>query len=134
MQRGIVVVSKPDTYVPTDDETADILEKISEYFLLAWMVESYIFLGIMSYFCGVNAMLPCSAGHGGSIMDSSGDEEDNMDETMIPMDFNVSGQIKDDELFAEVGKSTRFSGFGVVKVVIFNAFVCCFLEIVGVRP
>lgn len=42
------------------------------------------------------------SGHGGSVMDKSGDEEDNKDETMIPVDYMKSGQIKDDEILKEV--------------------------------
>ena len=38
-------------------------------------------------------------GHGGSLPDDNGDEEDGMDETMIPVDFQHAGQIGDDELF-----------------------------------
>ena len=40
------------------------------------------------------------AGHGGKIHDTSGDEDDGYDETMIPIDFKESGHIVDDELFA----------------------------------
>lgn len=41
------------------------------------------------------------AGHGGSVPDTSGDEVDKMDETMVPVDYAESGQIKDDEIFTE---------------------------------
>ncbi|CAB9515511.1 Metacaspase-1 [Seminavis robusta] len=39
------------------------------------------------------------SGHGGSLPDDNGDEEDGMDETLIPVDFKSAGQIRDDELF-----------------------------------
>lgn len=42
------------------------------------------------------------SGHGGSVKDNTGDEEDNKDETMIPVDYMKSGQIKDDEILKEV--------------------------------
>mmetsp|Transcript_31585 Transcript_31585/g.52138 ORF Transcript_31585/g.52138 Transcript_31585/m.52138 type:complete len:371 (-) Transcript_31585:233-1345(-) len=38
------------------------------------------------------------SGHGGSVRDISGDEEDGRDETMIPVDYKENGQILDDEL------------------------------------
>ncbi|CAN0392663.1 unnamed protein product, partial [Hapterophycus canaliculatus] len=42
------------------------------------------------------------SGHGGSVKDTSGDEADNMDETMVPVDYQSSGQITDDEILKEV--------------------------------
>ncbi|CAM9676727.1 unnamed protein product [Ectocarpus sp. 12 AP-2014] len=42
------------------------------------------------------------SGHGGSVKDNTGDEEDNKDETMIPVDYMKSGQIKDDEILKEL--------------------------------
>ncbi len=38
------------------------------------------------------------SGHGGNTRDTSGDEEDNKDETLIPLDFEDNGEISDDEL------------------------------------
>lgn len=40
------------------------------------------------------------SGHGGYVRDSSGDEDDKRDETIIPVDYGSMGQIKDDEIFA----------------------------------
>lgn len=34
--------------------------------------------------------------------DSTGDEEDQKDETMVPADYATSGQIKDDEILSTV--------------------------------
>lgn len=42
------------------------------------------------------------AGHGGSVKDTSGDEADNMDETLVPVDYQSSGQITDDVILKEV--------------------------------
>ncbi|CAM9441282.1 unnamed protein product [Ectocarpus fasciculatus] len=42
------------------------------------------------------------SGHGGSVEDTDKNEKDNRDETMIPVDYSVSGHIKDDELLAEL--------------------------------
>ena len=42
------------------------------------------------------------SGHGGQIVDTHGDEEDGMDETICPVDFEQAGQISDDELFARL--------------------------------
>jgi metacaspase-1 len=39
------------------------------------------------------------SGHGGSMKDDDGDEEDGMDETLVPVDYNTKGQIRDDDLF-----------------------------------
>lgn len=45
------------------------------------------------------------AGHGGSVPDVSGDEEDGKDETMIPVDYKTAGQIKDDTIFEEARRT-----------------------------
>eukprot|EP00752_Nemacystus_decipiens_P011242 g9991.t1 len=42
------------------------------------------------------------SGHGGSVADKSGDEADNKDETMVPVDYQASGQITDDEILKEL--------------------------------
>lgn len=39
------------------------------------------------------------SGHGGRVPDTSGDEADGYDETLIPVDFKESGQILDDDVF-----------------------------------
>jgi len=44
------------------------------------------------------------SGHGGRVRDTSGDEDDGYDETLIPVDFQRSGQITDDELFRDFVK------------------------------
>lgn len=38
------------------------------------------------------------SGHGGRLPDQDGDEDDGYDETLIPVDFERSGQIRDDDL------------------------------------
>lgn len=38
------------------------------------------------------------SGHGGKVRDRNGDEADGYDETLFPVDFQRSGQIKDDDL------------------------------------
>mmetsp|Transcript_23647 Transcript_23647/g.57983 ORF Transcript_23647/g.57983 Transcript_23647/m.57983 type:complete len:351 (+) Transcript_23647:99-1151(+) len=40
------------------------------------------------------------SGHGGSIKDTDGDEEDGMDETLCPVDYASAGMIVDDEVHA----------------------------------
>lgn len=42
------------------------------------------------------------SGHGGSVKDTSGDEADGMDETLVPVDYQQSGQITDDEILKEL--------------------------------
>lgn len=44
------------------------------------------------------------SGHGGRVRDTSGDEDDGYDETLIPVDFERAGQITDDELFQNLVK------------------------------
>lgn len=39
------------------------------------------------------------SGHGGRVRDTSGDEADGYDETLIPLDFKKAGQILDDDLY-----------------------------------
>lgn len=39
------------------------------------------------------------SGHGSQVVDTSGDEEDGMDETILPVDYNTAGQIIDDLLY-----------------------------------
>lgn len=36
------------------------------------------------------------SGHGGRVVDTSGDEDDGFDESIIPVDFQEEGQIIDD--------------------------------------
>ena len=38
-------------------------------------------------------------GHGGRLRDDSGDEEDGIDETLIPLNYTDAGQIRDDAVF-----------------------------------
>lgn len=40
------------------------------------------------------------SGHGGSVKDTDGDEEDGMDETLCPVDYASAGMIVDDEVHA----------------------------------
>ena len=44
------------------------------------------------------------SGHGGRVEDQDGDEEDGFDETLIPVDFQQAGQIRDDDLLAYLVK------------------------------
>lgn len=38
-------------------------------------------------------------GHGSRVRDQDGDEDDGYDETLVPVDFQRSGQIRDDDIF-----------------------------------
>lgn len=42
------------------------------------------------------------SGHGGRMPDDSGDEDDGYDETLIPVDYQNAGQMRDDIVFAEL--------------------------------
>eukprot|EP00977_Amphora_coffeiformis_P013054 scaffold3341_cov171-Amphora_coffeaeformis.AAC.2 len=59
------------------------------------------------------------SGHGGRVVDTSGDEEDGYDESIIPVDFRENGQIIDDDLLDLFVK--RLKG-GVFCVVVMD---CC---------
>lgn len=39
------------------------------------------------------------SGHGGRLRDDNGDEDDGYDETLIPVDFQRTGQIRDDDIY-----------------------------------
>jgi len=47
------------------------------------------------------------SGHGGRLRDQDGDEDDGYDETLIPVDFESAGQIRDDDLLKELVKPMR---------------------------
>jgi len=47
-----------------------------------------------------DAMILHYSGHGGSVKDTDGDEEDGMDETLCPVDYATAGPIVDDEVHA----------------------------------
>lgn len=42
------------------------------------------------------------SGHGGRLKDDNDEEEDGYDETLIPVDYQSAGQIRDDTVFAEL--------------------------------
>lgn len=42
------------------------------------------------------------SGHGASVRDDDGDEADGMDETLVPVDYNKSGLIRDDDLLTNL--------------------------------
>ena len=42
------------------------------------------------------------SGHGGRLRDEDGDEEDGYDETLIPVDYQSAGQIRDDVVYSEL--------------------------------
>jgi hypothetical protein len=59
------------------------------------------------------------SGHGGRVKDVSGDEDDGYDETLIPVDFQQSGQIVDDDLLREL---VRAMPKGVLMTAVMD---CC---------
>ena len=42
------------------------------------------------------------SGHGGSVTDTSGDEKDGKDETLVPLDYRKMGQLTDDTIIKEL--------------------------------
>lgn len=59
------------------------------------------------------------SGHGGRVADQDGDEDDGYDETLIPVDFQRKGQIRDDDLLKHLVKPMRK---GVVVTALMD---CC---------
>ena len=54
--------------------------------------------------------LPYKLGHGGRLKDESSEESDGYDETLIPVDYQTAGQIRDDAVFTElVGRMVKGS-------------------------
>jgi len=58
------------------------------------------------------------SGHGGRVVDTSGDEADGYDETLIPLDFQRAGQILDDDLYKRL---VTKMGKGVTVVVLMDS-------------
>lgn len=54
------------------------------------------------------------SGHGGRVVDTSGDEEDGYDESIIPVDFRENGQIVDDDILDLFVKRMKGGVFCVV--------------------
>lgn len=46
----------------------------------------------------LNGIFDMKIGHGGRLRDDDGDEADGYDETLIPLDYESAGQIRDDDL------------------------------------
>lgn len=59
------------------------------------------------------------SGHGGRVIDTSGDEDDGYDETLIPVDFQSAGQIVDDDILKDFVKPMKY---GVCTTVLMD---CC---------
>ncbi|KAI9329034.1 peptidase C14, caspase domain-containing protein [Zopfochytrium polystomum] len=59
------------------------------------------------------------SGHGGQAKDEDGDEDDGIDETLLPLDYEENGEIHDDELFEILCKNLPK---GSVLTAIFD---CC---------
>ena len=59
------------------------------------------------------------SGHGGQVVDTSGDEDDGYDETLIPVDFRSAGQIVDDDILDMLVKPMKA---GVMVTVLMD---CC---------
>jgi len=55
------------------------------------------------------------SGHGGKLSDDGNDEADGYDETLIPLDFNTAGQIRDDDLLKGLVKKFK-SGVFVTSI------------------
>ena len=47
-------------------------------------------------------MFPGVLGHGGRLRDENNEEHDGYDETLIPVNYQSAGQIRDDTVFAEL--------------------------------
>jgi hypothetical protein len=71
------------------------------------------------------AFISFFTGHGGQIVDTSGDEDDGFDEILIPGDYKESGQIVDDEIYEEVSRPLCAIIFSVliIRVVCTNLYL-----------
>ena len=65
------------------------------------------------------------SGHGGRVRDTSGDEADGYDETLIPVDFRNAGQILDDDILDMLVK-TMPAGVNVTVLVRMTYLPCPF--------
>eukprot|EP00588_Corethron_pennatum_P014066 CAMPEP_0194279434 /NCGR_PEP_ID=MMETSP0169-20130528/13925_1 /TAXON_ID=218684 /ORGANISM="Corethron pennatum, Strain L29A3" /LENGTH=309 /DNA_ID=CAMNT_0039023855 /DNA_START=130 /DNA_END=1059 /DNA_ORIENTATION=- len=59
------------------------------------------------------------SGHGGKLPDDNGDEDDGYDETLIPVDYEHAGQMRDDELLQRLVLPLR------AGVTMFSLMDCC---------
>mmetsp|Transcript_47746 Transcript_47746/g.93251 ORF Transcript_47746/g.93251 Transcript_47746/m.93251 type:complete len:310 (+) Transcript_47746:165-1094(+) len=59
------------------------------------------------------------SGHGGKLPDDNGDEDDGYDETLIPVDYEHAGQIRDDELLKKLVLPLQ------AGVTMFSLMDCC---------
>jgi hypothetical protein len=50
----------------------------------------------------LNGIFYMKIGHGGKLRDDDGDEADGYDETLIPLDYETAGMIRDDDLLKYV--------------------------------
>ena len=68
--------------------------------------------------------------HGGRVQDDNGDEDDGYDETLIPIDFQRKGQIRDDDLLRYLVKPM---GEGVLMTCLMD---CChsIVELFSICP
>lgn len=71
-------------------------------FVVLELFTCHLLMGIFDY---RHAHSACGglylAGHGSSVPDTSGDEDDGNDEALVPVDFGEAGLINDDEIFTE---------------------------------
>lgn len=42
------------------------------------------------------------SGHGGKLRDDDSDEADGWDETLVPVDYEKAGQLRDDDVFSHL--------------------------------
>ena len=67
------------------------------------------------------------SGHGGNVKDEDGDEEDGMDESIIPVDFREAGQIIDDDILADLIKPMPEGGTFVLCCAVLCCAVCMYV-------
>jgi len=60
----------------------------------------YAFKNLVSQSQSGDACFVHYSGHGGKVRDDDGDEADGYDETLIPLDYQSAGQIRDDDVFS----------------------------------
>lgn len=54
------------------------------------------------------------SGHGASVKDRNGDEDDNCDETLVPLDYQKNGLIRDDDIHRLLVKKIKTDFFAIM--------------------
>jgi hypothetical protein len=102
------IIELQDWYVPLGADKNKILPTKQN------IIDNLLYLAQLSNTSGISELYFHYSGHGTSIKDNSGDETDGYDEALVPVDYNKSGLILDDDLhiiFARYNINTKIIMF-----------------------